>query len=123
MRKFNHLMTYESFKANEEFNPLKKKDWKSVGHTVRKRAGFLTPEEEIEAGKKIVLTHPVKKQIYDIYLNGGDFKGKHYEANPKKAQEYLKFWAKNPEGHPVWDVDKFVDKAIYSAPGSTGASN
>lgn len=112
-RKFNHLVTFESY-TNEEFNPFKKEDWKETGTSIRKGVGFLTPEEEIEEGKKKVLNHRIRKGKYEEYL----------DIDPKVADEYLKFWAKATDNNanPVWsDIKgKFVDAASYdfsSGPG------
>ena len=115
MKKLNHLKTYESFNTNEEFNPLKREDWKSAGNAVRKGVGFLTPEEELEEGLKNVKSHSMYYQIYQDFL----------ENEPEKADEYLKFWANNKLGSiPVWNGTKFVDKAKRYAPaGSIGAGN
>jgi hypothetical protein len=124
MKKLNHLMTFESF-TNEEFNPLKRKDWKTAGTAVRKGVGFLTHEEEIQKGEEIVLSHPTRKMVYNLYLNGGEWKGKLYKADPIKAKEYLKFWATNDEmGNPKWNgsKQKFIDSShtFYSSPGLPG---
>lgn len=107
MRKLNHLRTYESFNTNEDFNPLKRDDWKSAGNSIRKGVGFLTPDEEIEAGKKLVLNHPTRSQIYHHFL----------DEEPDKAEAFLRFWGKNLDGRgtPVWNGSKFIDKAAYSA--------
>ena len=116
MKKFNHLKTFESFNANEEFNPFKKEDWKSAGTSVRKGVGFLTPEEEMEAGEELVMNHPMYSKIYQHFL----------DEDPTKAEEYLKFWGKNPDGkgNPVWNGTKFVDKLKRYAPaGSIGGGN
>jgi hypothetical protein len=114
-RKFNHLMTFESYTANEEFNPFKKDDWKSAGNAVRRGAGFLNPEEEKEEGMKLVLTHPVRKKLYYQFL----------KENPIKADKYAQFWGKTGgDGNPVWNGKEFVDKAHYYAPsGAIGAGN
>jgi len=112
-------MTFESFTtANEEFNPLKGEDWKKAGTAVRKGAGFLTPEEELEAGKKLVLNHPTRSRAYQQFL----------KEDPDKANKYLQFWAKHldPNSTPVWIEDKkmWVAKGKqYSSPGSMGAGN
>lgn len=110
MKKLNHLRTYESFNANEEFNPFKKEDWKDAGHSVRRGAGFLTSEEEFARGENKVQSHPALNTIYKKYLN----------TDPKRAKEFIKFWGKSGhivgESIPVWNdkLQKFEDKAEYS---------
>lgn len=115
-------MTFESFVANEianeEFNPLKKSDWKDAGTAIRKGVGFLNPEEELEAGKKLVLNHPTRNKAYQQFL----------KENPDKANKYLQFWSKHPDvnSNPVWLEDKkiWVDRSKRYAPsGSIGAGN
>jgi len=124
MKELNHLMTFESY-TNEEFNPMKKAEWKKVGSTLRKGAGFLTDEEKIEKGKQYVFNHRARKQAYELFLNGGERNGKYIEPDPYKADQYLKFWAE-VEGEvnatPVWNGKEFVDKSSYSATlGSIGS--
>lgn len=117
MKQLNHLKTFESFTTNEEFNPLKREDWKSAGNYIRKGVGFLSNEEKMEQAKKIVLNHPVRSKIYKKFLN----------EDPYKADMYLLFWSENDQyANPVWDskARKFVDKAKYSydsGPGGIGA--
>ena len=127
MKELNHLQTYESFTTNEEFNPLKKEDWRQAGHSIKKGMGFLTPEEELEAGKKMVLTHKTRSDVYNAYLNGyTDRKGKEHPADPKKAEAYLRFWGKseNDRGNPVWNGVDFENRAhVYAPAGSIGAGN
>ena len=106
MKKLNHLMTYESYLIEEEFNPLKKDDWKAVGDSIRKGAGFSTPEEEIEEGKERVLSHVKRREVY-LKLKSSD---------PEKANEYLRFWANHGlNATPYWDDEKrkFVDRSSY----------
>jgi hypothetical protein len=116
MNKLNHLKTYESFTTNEEFNPLKKQDWKDTGNYLRKGMGFLNDEEKIEKAEEMILSHPVRSQIYKKFLR----------EDPLKAEEYVIFWSENEEGaNPVWDEinNKFEDKAYYSyntGPGGIG---
>jgi hypothetical protein len=117
MKELNHLMTFEAF-TNEEFNPMKKAEWKKLGTNVRKGVGFLTDEEKIEKGKEYVFNHPRRKQAYELFLNGGERNGKYIKPDPYKAEQYLKFWAE-VEGEinatPVWNGKKFVDKSIYTS--------
>lgn len=122
-RKLNHLMTYESFTTNEEFNPLKKEDWKKAGSSIRRGAGFTTPEEEMEEGKKIISGNPVKWGYYQELL----------KTDPKKAQKYLQFWGESVGGftrdknaNPKWSEkeQKFVDVSRHFSPaGSIAAGN
>lgn len=105
MKKLNHLKTFESFNTNEEFNPFKKDDWKSAGTAVRKGVGFLTPEEEIEEGQKLVTGHRGLNKVYQHFI----------ENEPEKVEPFLIFWSKNKDeigrANPIWDGTKFVDKA------------
>ena len=125
--RLNHLMTFESYSSyNEDFNPFSKEDWKDAGSSIRRGVGFLTPEEIMEKGRKLVLNHPMRKKVYDTYLHGGTLNGKVYASDPLKAREYLKFWATAGEyANPVWSDEKkkFIDKAMRysgSAPGASG---
>jgi len=117
-KKLNHLMTYEAYVA-EEFNPLKREDWKKAGTAVRKGAGFLTPEEEVEEGKKFVFNHITRKQAYKKFL----------KEDPDKAKKYLQFWGKvqgERNATPVWLKDKrvWIDRSYrYSPSGTIGAGN
>lgn len=116
-------MTFESYTMNEEFNPLKKDDWKSAGNSIRRGVGFLTPEEEIQKGKELVMKNPNKRKKYEeILIKDKDM-----------AEKYLRFWAESVGGNtrdvnanPVWDPKKriFYDKSkLYGATGSIGAGN
>lgn len=117
MKQLNHLKTFENFSANEEFNPLKRDDWKATGEYLRKGAGFLTEDEKLEQAKDMVLSHPVRSKVYKKFLN----------ENPYKAEEYIMFWAENDEkANPVWNEKKhkFEDRAHYTfntGPGGKGA--
>ncbi len=107
MKKLNHLITYESYTTNEEFNPFKKDDWKDVGNSIRKGAGFLTEEEELEEGKERVFSHKVRHEVY-MHLK---------RKYPERADEYLKFWANHGENAtPYWDDEdnKFIDRSKYT---------
>lgn len=91
--------------SNEEFNPLKKKDWKDVGDRVRKGIGFLTPEEELEEGKRRVFSHPNRFKVYS-------------NLDSDKAEKYLIFWANHDtNATPVWNENKqdFEDQSRYSS--------
>lgn len=103
--------------VEEEFNPLRREDWKKAGTSIRRGAGFLNPEEELEEGKKRVLNHPVRKRKYQELL----------ARNPEAAEAYLRFWSKEDDNNanPVWDSGskKFVDKSkryMAFAPGAAG---
>ena len=117
MKNLNHLQTFESFSTNEEFNPLKKDDWKGAGNYLRKGAGFLSEEEKLEKAKEMILRHPVRSKITKKFLN----------ENPLKAEEYVIFWTENDElANPVWDErrQRFTDKANYTyntGPGGRGS--
>jgi hypothetical protein len=123
MKKLNHVMTFESYTMNEEFNPLKKDDWKAAAGSIRRGVGFLTPKEEIQKGKEIVMRNPVKKRAYENMLI----------KDKEMAEKYLRFWAesvggytRDPNSNPVWDPTKrvFVDKSKSFGPtGSIGAGN
>jgi hypothetical protein len=116
-------MTFESYTMNEEFNPFKKDDWKSTGNAIRKGIGYLTPEEEMQKGKEIVMRNPNKRRIYqDLLIN-----------DKEKAEKYLRFWAqsiggytRDPNANPIWDPKKrvFYDSSKSFGPsGSIGAGN
>lgn len=90
--------------SNEEFNPFIKKDWREAGDKIRKGIGFLTPEEEIEEGKKKVFSHPNRFKVYT-------------KLDPDKADKYLIFWANHDvNATPVWneEIQDFEDKSIYT---------
>lgn len=110
-------MTYESYSLTyEEFNPLKKEDWKNTGKSVRRGIGFLTPEEEYQKGKEMVLSHPIRKKLYMKFAS----------EDMEKAHKYIKFWGKHDiEANPVWDPIKkeFIDKAIYTYGTGPGGKN
>lgn len=89
----------------EEFNPLKKEDWKKAGKGIRKGIGILTKEEAIEKGREIVMNHVNRKKKYLELL----------EIDPEMAEKYLEFFGYNPQGFPKWTGEKWVDTASYSS--------
>jgi hypothetical protein len=119
MSELKNLKTFEQF-TNEEFNPLKREDWKKTGTSIRKGIGFLTPEEELEKGKELVLNHPQRSKVYDDIIEKGD---------NDKAEKYLRFWSHfgdeinigcewNPKERNWYEKTK-----RYSPSGSIGSGN
>ena len=100
MKNLNNLKSFETY-INE-----KKETIREIGKNVRKGLGFLTPEEKIEKGLKIVNKHKIKKSTYNILL----------EEDPEKAEKYLIFWADYPDGFPHWnEIDNdWDDTGEYS---------
>jgi len=92
---------------DEEFNPLKKEDWKKAGKTIRKGVGILTKEEAVEKGREIVMNHVNRKKKYLDLL----------EEDPEAAEKYLEFFGHNPNGIPEWNSEKeeWIDRAFYSS--------
>ena len=97
----SHIQRFDDFDIDEGFFTDTK-----VGNKIRKGAGFYTDEEKFDKAEQEILSHPVKREVYK----------KLKDEDPEKAEKYVEFFVKNPQGYPVWDEEKeeFIDSAKYS---------
>lgn len=94
----------DDFGIYEEFNPLKKDDWKKANSSFKKKIGILTKEEAIQKGLNIVSEHRTKNMVYKSWL----------EKNPEIAEKFLEFIGNNPEvKFPRWNGEKWIDSGEY----------
>jgi hypothetical protein len=99
----------KNLKTFEEFNPGTDLDMIEEGWFSK-----ATPEELREKGLKNIKNHRIK---YPAYL-------KFKKEDEDKANKYLEFWGKYPQGNPVWSTSeskdgkaKWVDHSKVSASG------
>jgi len=80
---------------------------KEIGNNVRKTVAP-THEEKREEALSNILKHRLRSKAYKKALS----------EDKDKAEKFIEFFIKNPEGHPVWTMEKnpigeWVDKAEY----------
>ena len=89
---------------HEEFNPLRKDDWRKAGTAVRKGVGILSEEEAREKGLNIVNSHAGRKRVYDYWL----------EEDPTIAEKYLEYVGNHPTIlYPTWNGSSWTDSGTY----------
>jgi len=101
--KLNNVL---SFKEHTSLCKLENKPGKVLERFESHNEGILwdSKEEKIAKAEKAIMEHPVKREVYEKFK----------KEDPNKAKKYLEFFVKNPDGHPKWVGDKFVDTARYS---------
>ncbi len=75
-----------------------------IGNNLRRGAGFKNSDEKFEEAIKLIMNHPIKRKVYEELK----------EDDPNKAKKYVKFFIENPDGHPKWVGEDWIDTAKYS---------
>jgi len=126
MDKLNNLISFKDFgkfdmkvenqpgkKVVEKLNNIKSFDTlvdegfftdTELGNKIRKGAGFKNKGEKFEEAKQAILSHPIRRKAYETFQ----------KEDPNKAEKYVEFFVKNPQGHPKWTNGEWIDTARYS---------
>ena len=94
----NNIQGFEDFVKENFFHDTK------LGNTIRKGVGFKTDDEKFAQAEEEVMSHVMKRRVYE----------KLKKENPEKAHKYIEFYVKNPQGFPSWDGTEWIDNARYS---------
>lgn len=94
----NNIKSFESLVDEGFFTDTE------IGNKIRRGAGFKNRDEKWAEAEELIMSHPVKRKVYE------DLK----RTDKDKATKYVEFFIKNPDGHPKWVGDNWVDVAKYS---------